>query len=175
MTGKSQESGFAVSVTADYGFESKPIILNEYEINEIRAIGASGIAQYSHSIAFPGLSLNAGIGVRYFQLTANTESSELEGIVVQPSLHFGVNYQALKKHHLNLGLIGVPNEDLDDFENEMSDLIRYNYSISYQYDMNKRISFLIGYSGIVYPNKDLYRVENPGHTISSGVQFNFWK
>ena len=85
----------------------------------------------------------------------------------------------------DLIVIGIPtndfkqepasNADIKDFRSQMSDLFRYNFMIYYQYNFNDKFSGMIGYERIIYPNQDIYVIENPRYLISTGIQYNFWK
>lgn len=166
-----QENGFGVQLNGEYGFETHSLYLNEYEVSEISTFGSSFLINYYRSIFTPNLTFNAGLGFRYYSMHASTLTSELSGEVVQPILVTGLGYLWLEKYQFQIGLKATNNEDFSDFTNEMSDLLRYNYMLNYQFHFNKKWSGILGYEGIIYPNKDLYRVENPGHLISCGIQY----
>ena len=129
---------------------------------------------YKHFFV-PNLAVNLGVGIRAHHLNAKTTFSEISGGIIQPIINAGLNYSWLAKHQTQVGLKTTTNVEFDDFTNEMSDLLRYNYTVYHQCHINEKITLMIGYEGLIYPNKDLYRVENPRHLISCGIQYNFWK
>lgn len=170
-----QNKGLSMQLNAEYGFETRSIFVNDYQVSSIRSYGINGSVQYYYPLFHSDFSLNAGAGIRTYQLIAKTALSELSGTVVQPTLNVGVNYKVHKKHQIQLGLKTTLNEEISDFTNEMTDLLRYNYSLSYQYHISSKFTGLIGYERIIYPNRNIYRVENPGNVFSIGVQYNFWR
>ena len=175
LTVKAQNGGIALQFNAEYGFDNSSLHVNEYSVNTISAYGFSGLVNYFKPLSIKHLAINIGVGVRAYQLNAKTTLAELSGTVVQPIVITGLNYNWLNKHQTQIGLKVTSNEDLSDFINEMTDLLRYNYTVFYQYHFNEKITWMIGYEGIIYPNEDLYRIENPGHLLSCGIQYNFWK
>ena len=126
-------------------------------------------------LPFGGGVVNLGIGVRVYQMNAKTDLTELSGQVVLPTLNIGFNYTLLTKHQIQFGINTTTNAAIQDFRSQMSDLFRYNFMIYYQYNFNDKFSGMIGYEGIIYPNQDIYVIENPRYLISTGIQYNFCK
>ena len=170
-----QVKGFTARLNGEVGFDIKPFFLNEYEISDISTYGILGSANFFQPILSTDFAFNLGVGVRFYQMNAKTALTELSGQVVLPVLNIGLNYTLLSKHQIQFGISTTTNADIQDFSNQMSDLFRFNFMIYYQYNFNHKFSGMIGYERILYPNQDIYVIENPRYLISTGIQYNFCK
>lgn len=175
LNSTAQIKGFTARLNGEMGFDIKPFFLNEYKISNISTYGISGSANFFQPILSTDFAVNLGIGVRVYQMNAKTDLTELSGQVVLPTLNIGFNYTLLTKHQIQFGINTTTNAAIQDFRSQMSDLFRYNFMIYYQYNFNDKFSGMIGYEGIIYPNQDIYVIENPRYLISTGIQYNFCK
>jgi|TARA_B110000259_G_scaffold82717_1_gene96646 hypothetical protein len=175
LNSTAQVKGFTAQLNGELGFDIKPFFLNEYEISDVSTYGISGSANFFQPILSTDFAVNLGIGIRVYQMNAKTALTELSGQVVLPTLNVGFNYTLLTKHQIQFGINTTANADIKDFRSQMSDLFRYNFMIYYQYNFNDKFSGMIGYERIIYPNQDIYVIENPRYLISTGIQYNFWK
>ena len=127
---------------------------------------------YRRNVITNKLDLSIGIGVRCYDIDAVLVSSSLKGYFIKPQFSIVASYLLSEKSSINLGAQAENTKDINDFENETTDLLSYSALVEYSFKLTNKLSVLANYKQGFYPMIDIYRMENPSSVIGVGVKYS---
>lgn len=169
------QSHFSTDVQYVQGFQGSQLELWNVPIYRYFASGFNGHLYYEYHFDKPAINVRLGLGGQMMYFNGESGGENFTGNSGKFELLLQGLYRFNEKWKAGLGLNLENNRDSDQFRAKSTDNFRYNALFDIHYNLTARLSVLMRYSYIIYPNVDAYLLYNPAHRIGFGINYQITK
>lgn len=169
------QSHFSVDAQYIQGFQSHTLELWYVPVTKYVASGYNGHIYYEYHFDKPAINLRLGLGGQMMYFHGESDGEKFTGNSGKLELLLQGLYRFNEKWKAGLGVNLENNRDSDQFRAKSTDNFRYNALLDVHYNLTPQLSLLLRYSYVIYPNVDVYLLNNPANRIGFGINYQITK